>query len=282
MINIKKAVVAVGLFAPVLMLGACGTYNVDEIAKMSNKGDAFAQALQKRYVERAQFEVDERDWSSVDFFAARAEKAAMGQAMALQAPADRKLKRDVADIKAAHEKLSAALAAGAQKSQPDACALAQTWLEHWMEQSEEGWQDNDIKMARTGFETNMPKCKAEPMAAPAPAPMPNPGPFDVYFDFNGKTLNKEAQATVKKIIDASKAYKPATVTLKGHTDTSGSNAYNEALAKARSNAVADALKKGGVVGKVTMSSHGEEMPRVATGDNVKEGQNRRVEVGFSK
>lgn len=282
MMNIRKAVVAVGLFAPVLMLGACGTYNVDDIAKMSNKGDAFTQALQKRYVERAKFEVDERDWSSVDFFAARAEKAAMGQAVAPQPPAERKLKRDVADIKAGHDKLMAALGAGAQKSTPDACALAQTWLEHWMEQSEEGWQDNDIKMARTGFEENMPKCMAAPMAAPAPAPMANPGPFDVYFDFNGKTLTKEAQATVKKIIDASKAYMPTAVTLTGHTDTSGSDKYNEALAKARVDAVAAALQKGGVVGKVGIAAFGETKPRVATGDNVKEGKNRRVEVGFSK
>ncbi|MEO5338135.1 MAG: OmpA family protein [Magnetospirillum sp. WYHS-4] len=280
----RKAVIAAAFVAPALLLGACGTYNVNEIATMPSKGDAFANALHKHYIDRAKFEVGEGDWRSVDFFASRAEMAAMGQAVAPQPPTDRGLKVDVADIKAGHEKLKAALAAGAQKSQPVACSYAQTWLEHWMEQSEEGWQMDHIAMARKGFEENMPKCVAEKKAepAPAPAPVPVPGPFDVFFDFNGKTLNAEAQATVKKIIEASKAYKPATVMLKGHTDTSGATAYNEALAKTRVSAVAAALKKGGVVGKVGTSAHGEASPRVATGDNVKEGKNRRVEVTFSK
>lgn len=280
MFNVRKAVIAVALIAPAFLLGACATkFDVDGIAKMQDKGDAFAQALHKRYVERAKFEVSEQDWTSVDFFAGRAEMAANGMTPKPQPPAERKLKVDVSDIKAGHDKLMAALGANAQQKTPDECALAQTWLEHWMEQSEEGWQMDHIAEARKGFETNMPKCVGAP---PAPPPMANPGPFDVFFGFDSKTLDKEAMATIQKIVDASKAYKPATVTLKGHTDTSGANAYNEALANARTAAVAGALKKGGVVGNVTTSAHGEMMPRVATGDNVKEGKNRRVEVGFSK
>lgn len=265
-----------------LLLAACGTYNVADVEKMPNKGDSFAQALQKRYVERAKFEIGEGDWRSVDFFAKRAEMAAMGQAVAPQPPAERGLKVDVNQIKAGHDKLNAALKAGAQKAQPDACALAQTWLEHWMEQSEEGHQPDDIAMARKGFEEAMPKCAPMAMAA-APAPAKIVKTYVIYFDFNKADITADAKKVIDQIAKDQGAIKPTNIFLAGHTDTSGSGAYNQALSAKRAKAAADALAKVGVNAKILdLKSMGESKLAVATADNVKEAKNRRVEVHFEK
>lgn len=267
-----------------ILLAACGTYDVASVEKMANKGDGFAQALQKRYVERAKFEIGEQDWRSVDFFAKRGEMAAMGQAVAPQPPAERSLKVDAPQIKAGHDKLTAALKAGASKAQPDACALAQTWLEHWMEQSEEGHQMDHIAMARKGFEDNMPKCAPAKMAAaPAPAPAKIVKTYVVYFDFNKADITAEAKRVIDQVAKDQATIKPTNIFLAGHTDTSGSTALNKALSDKRAKAAAAALAKVGVNAKILdLKSHGEDMLAVKTADNVKEGKNRRVEIHFEK
>lgn len=290
MINLKKLAVAVAIAGPSFLLSACGTYNVDGIAAMPNKGDAFAQALQKRYIERARFEIGEQDWRSVDFFAARAEMAAGGSAPLPQPPVQRGLKVDVDQIKAGHDKLVAGLNAGAQKKEPDACALAQTWLEHWMEQSEEGWQTDHIAQARKGFEENIPKCVAAPAPAPAPVVTPAPAPapkivktFIVYFDYDKAVLTPESLKTLKEVSDSYKQVMPLTVSLSGHTDTMGANAYNQKLSDRRVKAVGDELSKMGIKSKaLDAKAFGEAKLAEATADNVKSQKNRRVEIYFEK
>ena len=73
------------------------------------------------------------------------------------------------------------------------------------------------------------------------------------------------------------------VTVVGHTDTSGSAAYNVRLSERRAKAVADALVGMGVA-QSTMSVDwkGKTQPAVATGDGVKEPLNRRstIDINF--
>jgi outer membrane protein OmpA-like peptidoglycan-associated protein len=65
----------------------------------------------------------------------------------------------------------------------------------------------------------------------------------------------------------------------GYTDTAGSAVYNLALGLRRANAVRDALIAGGVPASIiSVSSKGMSDPAVATGPNVKDARNRRVEI----
>jgi outer membrane protein OmpA-like peptidoglycan-associated protein len=77
---------------------------------------------------------------------------------------------------------------------------------------------------------------------------------------------------------------PATqVVVVGHTDTSGSPAYNVRLSERRAKAVADALVGLGVAQTaLQVDWKGETMPAVATGDGVKEPLNRRstIDINF--
>ncbi|TAJ86536.1 OmpA family protein, partial [Reyranella sp.] len=71
----------------------------------------------------------------------------------------------------------------------------------------------------------------------------------------------------------------ARITATGHTDTSGSEQYNMALSLRRANAVKDALVREGVPATaIAVIGRGEQGLLVQTGDNVREPQNRRVEI----
>ncbi|TBR25145.1 MAG: OmpA family protein, partial [Reyranella sp.] len=62
-------------------------------------------------------------------------------------------------------------------------------------------------------------------------------------------------------------------------DTSGSESYNMALSLRRANAVKDALVREGVPAtNIAVLGRGEQGLLVQTGDNVREPQNRRVEI----
>ncbi len=256
--------------AGALLLSGCANWDVDGTAAMPDKGDAFAKALHKEYIERAKFEVKEADWISVDFFTGRAKLAAAGTPPAPQKPAERDLQKDVAEIGAGYKQLTAELAAGAAQISPMACAKSQAWLEHWMEQAEEGHQAKDIAWTRGEFMKAIPDCVAT-----------KPAVFHIFFPFNSSALTRDAKAVINDIASLFKAEKPKAVNIAGHTDTSGGTAYNMKLGMKRADNVAKALKAKGVK-TVKASSFGEANLPKPTADNVKEQQNRQVVVTFTK
>ena len=65
----------------------------------------------------------------------------------------------------------------------------------------------------------------------------------------------------------------------GHTDTSGSVAYNVRLSERRAKATADGLVSLGIpAANLDVSWKGKSEPAVATGDGVKEPLNRRAAI----
>ncbi|MCE9648751.1 MAG: OmpA family protein, partial [Parvibaculum sp.] len=99
------------------------------------------------------------------------------------------------------------------------------------------------------------------------------GPWTIYFGFNKFNLTQEAQAVIQEI---SKSATPSFAVV-GHTDTSGSKAYNDALGTRRATSVANALTANGKT-TCSVASDGETNLAVATGDGVREPLNRRAVV----
>ena len=119
-----------------------------------------------------------------------------------------------------------------------------------------------------------------PPPPPPPAPtMVAPPSFMVFFDWDRANLSAQALTTIKQAADSYKQKGNARITATGHTDTSGTEAYNMALSLRRANAVKDALVREGVPATaIAVVGRGEQGLLVQTGPNVREPQNRRVEI----
>jgi OOP family OmpA-OmpF porin len=87
---------------------------------------------------------------------------------------------------------------------------------------------------------------------------------------------------IQQASDYAKAGNATKIVVVGHTDTSGSAAYNVRLSERRAKAVADSLVGLGVPQTaLAVDWKGESEPAVATGDGVKEPLNRRATIGIN-
>lgn len=118
-----------------------------------------------------------------------------------------------------------------------------------------------------------------PKATAPPAPLPGPSKFIVFFDYDRSSVQTDAQKIVEEAADYAKKNGKAVIHITGHADTSGSVSYNMSLSERRAKAVKATLSEFGISGKeVDVKWKGEADPLNATGDGVKDPQNRRVEI----
>lgn len=152
---------------------------------------------------------------------------------------------------------------------PAACAEAQAYWDQWLEalyQSPGGCLDPDE--VRAMFDAALLACIGS-----------SPANYIVYFGFDRSDLTAAAQAVVSDVVLALQGVATPIISLVGHTDTSGSAAYNIGLSERRVNRVAAALDASGVnMAGATLAARGEAQPAVPTGDGVREPRNRRVEI----
>ena len=102
---------------------------------------------------------------------------------------------------------------------------------------------------------------------------------DILFDVNRATLKPGAEANVRRIAAILQQYPDRQIAVEGHTDATGSDAYNQTLSEDRAASVRASLIAGGVPqGQITSKGFGKTQP-VATNDTpAGRQQNRRVEI----
>ena len=116
-------------------------------------------------------------------------------------------------------------------------------------------------------------------AAAAVAPSPISRSYLVFFDWDKATLTDRARQIVSEAAANSTKVQYTQLEVNGYTDTSGTPRYNEGLSLRRANAVAAELVKDGVPkSAIAIQGFGETRLLVPTGANVREPQNRRVEI----
>jgi len=93
------------------------------------------------------------------------------------------------------------------------------------------------------------------------------------------SLTDRARQIIRLAADASTHVQYTQIRVNGYTDTSGSARYNQALSVRRAEAVAAELVRLGVPrSAIAIRGFGETHLLVPTGPNVREAQNRRVEI----
>jgi len=122
---------------------------------------------------------------------------------------------------------------------------------------------------------------APPPAAPMPVADMGAKTFLVFFDWDRADLTARSQGIVHDAAAYSTHSAYTRIDVDGNTDTSGTPQYNMGLSERRAHRVADELVRDGVPqNAISMHAYGETKLLVPTGPNVREPQNRRVEIIF--
>ena len=136
------------------------------------------------------------------------------------------------------------------------------------------------------FYARMNAAPPPPPAAPYVPPPAPPEPActasratEVFFDWNVDMPAGEAETTLAAIAQNRTQCGWGPLTITGHADKSGGDAYNAKLSQRRADNIAAALERLGVPrGDMTVVAKGEGQPKVDTADGVREPANRRVEI----
>ena len=133
-----------------------------------------------------------------------------------------------------------------------------------------------------------PAPRAAPAPAPAPAPKAAPAPAaaskvtyaaDAFFDFDKAVLKPEGKAKLDDLASKVKAINLEVIIAVGHTDSVGSDAYNQKLSVRRAEAVkAYLVTKGIEKNRVYTEGKGEKQPVADNKTAEGRAKNRRVEI----
>ena len=106
---------------------------------------------------------------------------------------------------------------------------------------------------------------------------------NIYFDYDKTTLKPESFVELNKVVDFLKQNPTVSIEIAGHTDSRGSDTYNQNLSQGRSQAVVDYLVSQGIE-SYRLEAHGYGESRPIDTNNTEEGManNRRVEFTVLK
>jgi len=105
---------------------------------------------------------------------------------------------------------------------------------------------------------------------------------NVLFDSGGATLKPGADELVSRLSQFMQSHPDIKVRIEGHTDSIGSDSYNEALSQRRAESVASALENRGIsAARIQAVGRGKVAPVAGNDTPAGRQQNRRVEIIFS-
>ncbi len=137
-------------------------------------------------------------------------------------------------------------------------------------------------IAIAGCSTTPKTMAPAPQPAPiAAAPTPAPGYVieGVHFEFDRSTLRPSATATLNQVAAELRQQPGVRYEITGHTDSIGSDAYNQRLSEQRAEAVRAYLVGQGVnAGQLSARGYGETRPVASNETSEGRAQNRRVEI----
>ena len=293
--------------ATVVGLSACSSFSsnqeVEKLQMATAVGSPFTQQLTSEYKAFSDFELDnEKDYADALHFSRKGLSAAEGVNVMPEPVNDWDLRAaDIAELAPAYARLISAFDRGAREILPGKSAIAQARYDCWIEEQEEIANGtgstvpckDDFMRVMSEVEAALP---AEAMPAPVmeeqfPAPvtmLDSNEPLNiaeamylVFFDFDKSSVNAEGISVLESVVAEFNNGQINGINVVGHTDTSGSAAYNAKLANRRASSIKGELIARGVpAGAVTISGVGENDLLVATQDGIREPANRRGVITF--
>ncbi|HEY7509515.1 MAG TPA: OmpA family protein [Vicinamibacteria bacterium] len=110
----------------------------------------------------------------------------------------------------------------------------------------------------------------------------NLGSDYLKFEFDKAELRPEDRELLSRIAGILLTSQDYTLSVNGHTDDVGSDAYNRGLSERRAQAVRDYLVKAGLPAEiVSVTGHGKSLPLVKGTSEEARAKNRRVELGIA-
>lgn len=101
---------------------------------------------------------------------------------------------------------------------------------------------------------------------------------NVLFGFDKSELSSDARTNLNKLVTVLNSYIDTDIEIQGHTDSKGSESYNQNLSEQRAGAVSSYLSgKGIAYNRITIKEFGENSPKYSNSTTDGQAQNRRVE-----
>ncbi|WP_294238157.1 OmpA family protein [uncultured Sphingomonas sp.] len=104
-------------------------------------------------------------------------------------------------------------------------------------------------------------------------------PSGITFAYNSATVQPQFRQTLDQVADILSQYKQTYIDVYGHTDSTGSDAYNQRLSEQRAVSVADYLASRGVQpARIGTRGFGKTQPIASNDTEEGRAANRRVEI----
>lgn len=274
----------------------------------------FEQALAKAYQHLSNVERESGDHRDSQSYADRAVAAKSGNASApdqvsLRTPFLEE--RYVAELQKARQRLVSTFEKSGREKAPIAAAKAQSSYDCWLEQASEDLQESHIGACKDAFLLAVADVEKALIPPPAPVAVIDPDsdqdgvndsnddcpntppntPVDnvgcpeipsldgVHFQLNKALLTAEAKDVLNEVSDIVKRNPHIRVDIVGHTDSSGSDSYNQTLSEKRAQSTLQYLVRTGIgEDRMSASGRGESMPRESNETSAGRKANRRVEL----
>lgn len=165
-------------------------------------------------------------------------------------------------------------------------ASAQT-VDNWRNPFGNVWKNGTNELCwRDAFwtpATGIPGCDGVPVAQQKAKPTPQAAKVvfnaDTFFDFDKSTLKPEGRQLLDQVAQQAQGIDLETIIAVGHTDSIGSDAYNQKLSERRAASVkAYLVSKGIDPNRIYTEGKGKKAPIASNKTAQGRAQNRRVEI----
>ncbi|MEB3701913.1 OmpA family domain protein [Candidatus Bealeia paramacronuclearis] len=273
--TILKASTTLGALAGLmLMTSGCAEFYKKTYDWSDAKGTEFTKALANEYYQFGQSEENIMyDDLEAAYFMKKANKVQDGCPIMPEYLDGWKLpNHTVPELQAARDRLIFAMQNGAQTIAPQMTAKAQANYDCWVEQQEENWQFDDIKLCRDTYYMSIDAVEKLVFGSMLQAP-----PAEVIeFATDSAALDAKAMEIIDEaVIFASSTEFGRRIHLIGHTDASGSNKLDKKLSHERVMAVKQELEKRGIPASMITTEAAGKMK-----GKKHEADHRRVDILF--